>query len=38
MPIMKIFCEIADNKAFNKSIIKSFVNGFTTNPNLMRKT
>jgi len=37
MPKTKIFCDIADSKtikAFNK---KSIVDGFTTNPSLMRK-
>jgi transaldolase len=32
----KIFCDIADFKTINFLIIKSFVDGFTTNPSLMR--
>ena len=37
MPKTKIFCDIADSKAINKFNKKSIVNGFTTNPSLMRK-
>ena len=37
MPNTKIFCDIADSKAITKFNKKSIVNGFTTNPSLMRK-
>mgnify|MGYP001181550179 CR=1 FL=1 len=37
MPKTKIFCDIADSKTINKFNKKSIVNGFTTNPSLMRK-
>ena len=37
MPKTKIFCDIADSNAINKFNKKSIVNGFTTNPSLMRK-
>ena len=33
----KIFCDIADSKTIKKFNKKSIVNGFTTNPSLMRK-
>ena len=33
----KIFCDIADSKAISNFNKKSIVNGFTTNPSLMRK-
>ena len=32
----KIFCDIADLKTIRHYNNKSFVNGFTTNPSLMR--
>ena len=37
MPKTKIFCDIADSKTINKFNKKLIVNGFTTNPSLMRK-
>ena len=37
MPKTKIFCDIADSKTINKFNKKQIVNGFTTNPSLMRK-
>ena len=37
MPKTKIFCDIAASKTINKFNKKSIVNGFTTNPSLMRK-
>ena len=35
---IKIFCDSADFKVIKKLSKKSFVNGFTTNPTLMRKS
>ena len=37
MPKTKIFCDIADNKTIKEFNKKSIVDGFTTNPSLMRK-
>ncbi len=37
MPKTKIFCDIADSKTIKKFNKKLIVNGFTTNPSLMRK-
>ena len=37
MPKTKIFCDIADSKTIKEFNKKSIVNGFTTNPSLMRK-
>ena len=37
MPKTKIFCDIDDIKSKKKYNKKSIVNGFTTNPSLMRK-
>ena len=37
MPKTKIFCDIADSKTLKEFNKKSIVNGFTTNPSLMRK-
>ena len=37
MPKTKIFCDIADSKTIKKFNKKSIVDGFTTNPSLMRK-
>ena len=37
MPKTKIFCDIADYKTIKEFNKKSIVNGFTTNPSLMRK-
>jgi len=37
MPKTKIFCDIADSKAIKEFNKKSIVDGFTTNPSLMRK-
>ena len=33
----KIFCDIADSETIRKFNKKKIVNGFTTNPSLMRK-
>ena len=33
----KIFCDIADSKTIKEFNKKTIVNGFTTNPSLMRK-
>ena len=33
----KIFCDIADSKTIKEFNKKSIVDGFTTNPSLMRK-
>ena len=37
MPRTKIFCDIADSKTIKEFNKKSIVDGFTTNPSLMRK-
>ena len=37
MPKTKIFCDIADSKTIKEFNKKSIVDGFTTNPSLMRK-
>ena len=37
MPKTKIFCDIADSKTINDFNKKKIVDGFTTNPSLMRK-
>ena len=37
MPKTKIFCDIADSKTIKEFNKKQIVNGFTTNPSLMRK-
>jgi len=37
MPKTKIFCDIADSKTIKEFNKKSLVDGFTTNPSLMRK-
>ena len=37
MPRTKIFCDIADSKTIKEFSKKSIVDGFTTNPSLMRK-
>ena len=37
MPRTKIFCDIADIKTIKEFNKKSIVDGFTTNPSLMRK-
>ena len=37
MPKTKIFCDIADSKTIKKFNKKTIVDGFTTNPSLMRK-
>ena len=37
MPRIKIFCDIADAKTIKEFNKKSIVDGFTTNPSLMRK-
>ena len=37
MPKTKIFCDIADSKTINDFNKKTIVDGFTTNPSLMRK-
>jgi len=37
MPKTKIFCDIADSKTIKKFNKKAIVDGFTTNPSLMRK-
>ncbi len=37
MPRTKIFCDIADSKTIQEFNKKKIVNGFTTNPSLMRK-
>tara|TARA_B100000945_G_scaffold319382_1_gene326454 strand:+ start:863 stop:1564 length:702 start_codon:yes stop_codon:yes gene_type:complete len=37
MPKTKIFCDIADSKTIKEFNKKTIVNGFTTNPSLMRK-
>ncbi len=37
MPKIKIFCDIADSKKIKEFNKKSIVDGFTTNPSLMRK-
>ena len=37
MPKTKIFCDIADSKTIKEFNKKKIVDGFTTNPSLMRK-